>query len=184
MGENTSRKIDVRVLAASNRNLEALVESGEFRRDLYYRIHVVKLDLPPLRRRREDVPALVEHFLARHGGTDLEVSAAAMRLLSRYPWPGNVRELENEVQRWVALVEERVTAEDLSAAIRDQESHGELDPDDLRIKPRVERLERELIRQALERTGNNQTQAAQLLGLSRYGLQKKLRRLEGDDATT
>jgi len=181
VGENGSRKVDVRVLAASNRNLEALVEAGQFRQDLYYRVCVVKVELPPLRARREDLAPLVEHFLKRHGGAELEVSAAAMRALARYPWPGNVRELENEVQRWVALVEDRVRTEDLAPTIRDRQTHDAADPDDLRLKPRVELLERDLIRQALERTQGNQTQAAQLLGLSRYGLQKKLKRLEEAD---
>jgi transcriptional regulator with GAF, ATPase, and Fis domain len=180
LGETKPRKIDVRVIAASNRDLAAMVESGEFRQDLFYRINVVKLDLPGLRDRREDVPALVEHFLTRHrreADEPLEVSASAMRKLVRYPWPGNVRELENEVQRWLALCEDRVMPDDLSPAIEGSSIDVD-DPDDLELRPRVERLERELIARAMERTGGNQTQSAQLLGLSRYGLQKKLKRLE------
>ncbi|PRQ09276.1 sigma 54-interacting transcriptional regulator [Enhygromyxa salina] len=184
LGETKPRKVDVRVIAASNRDLAAMVESGAFRQDLFYRINVVKLDLPALRDRREDVPALVEHFLGRHRREAVEplvVSASALRKLVRYPWPGNVRELENEVQRWLALCEERVMPDDLSPAIEGSGGAGEVeDPDDLELRPRVERLERELIARAMERTGNNQTQSAQLLGLSRYGLQKKLKRLEAD----
>jgi transcriptional regulator with PAS, ATPase and Fis domain len=190
LGETRNRKVDVRVIAASNRSLEQMVERGEFRQDLYYRINVVKLELPPLRERREDIPALVEHFLrtgaeARLGSkregvrSALELSAAALRKLVRHPWPGNVRELENEVARWLALCEERVMPEDLSPAI--QGSLAEVDdPDHLALRPRVDRLERELIARAMERTGGNQTQAAQLLGLSRFGLQKKLKRIEDD----
>src|SRR5262249_53634082 len=98
--------------------------------------------------------------------------------LVRYPWPGNVRELENEVQRWLALCEEKVLPEDLSPAIDGSDADVD-DPDDLELRPRVDRLERELINRAMERTGGTQTQAGQLLGLSRYGLQKKLKRLEG-----
>ena len=185
VGENSSRKVDVRVIAASNRDLEAMVEDGSFRRDLFYRINVVKVELPALRSRPADIPALVEHFLERHGGGRLEVSASAMRAVTRYPWPGNVRELENEVQRWVALVESRVRPDDLSPSVLGAGDDDALDPDDLRLRPRVDRLERELIARALERTGGNQTQAAQLLGLSRFGLQKKLRRLnEEDQAST
>lgn len=177
VGENKTRKVDVRVVAASNKDLQALVEAGGFRRDLFYRINVVRLEIPPLRDRREDVLALVAHFLERYGAPKLELSAAARRQLLRYPWPGNVRELENEVQRWVALVEDKVRPGDLAAAIS---GAGGLvdDPDDLRIKPRIEAMERALITRALERSSGNQTHAAELLGLSRYGLQKKLKRLQ------
>ncbi|MFV8756423.1 sigma 54-interacting transcriptional regulator [Nannocystaceae bacterium ST9] len=181
IGENRSRTIDVRVIAASNRALDQLVEQGKFRQDLYYRIHVVQLELPALRERREDIPALIEHFLSR--GRDrpaLELSAAALRKLTIHPWPGNVRELENEVSRWLALCEQRVLPEDLSPTIG--AATGEIeDPDDLGLRPRVDRLERELIAKAMQRTGGNQTQAAALLGLSRFGLQKKLKRLESED---
>ena len=180
LGENKPRKVSVRVIAASNRDLDAMVQAGSFRQDLFYRINVVKLELPALRERREDIPALIEHFLAHHqrnGGVQLEVSVSALRKLTCYPWPGNVRELENEVQRWLALCEHRVMPDDLSPAIEGSSTDVE-DPDDLELRPRVDRLERELIRRAMERTGNNQTQAAQLLGLSRYGLQKKLKRLD------
>jgi len=180
IGEVKARKVSVRVVAASNRNLDAMVEAGEFRQDLFYRINVVKLELPALRERREDIPALIAHFLTRYqreGDELLQVSASALRRLTRYPWPGNVRELENEVQRWLALCEDRVQPEDLSPAIEGSSVDVE-DPDDLELRPRVDRLERELIARAMERTSGNQTQAAQLLGLSRYGLQKKLKRLE------
>jgi transcriptional regulator with GAF, ATPase, and Fis domain len=182
LGENKPRKVDVRVIAASNRELEAMVAAGSFRQDLFYRINVVRLELPPLRDRREDIPTLIEHFVVRNQRASepaLQISAAALRKLVRYPWPGNVRELENEVQRWLALCEERVLPEDLSPAIDGSTTDAE-DPDDLELRPRVDRLERELIARAMERTGGNQTQAAQLLGLSRYGLQKKLKRLEGE----
>jgi len=180
VGENIARPVDVRVIAASNRDLEAMVERGQFRRDLYYRIHVVRIELPPLRERADDIVPLVQHFLAERRSR-LRVSPAALRLLRAYAWPGNVRELENEVQRWIALSEGVVGPEDLSPTLR--EVTASVDPDDLRIRPRVFRLERELIRRALERARGNQTRAAELLGLSRFGLQKKLRRLddEGDD---
>jgi transcriptional regulator with GAF, ATPase, and Fis domain len=184
IGENKSRTIDVRVIAASNRSLEQMVEQGTFRQDLYYRINVVKLELPSLRERREDIPALIDHFLTRgHDGRDgpaLELAAATLRKLTSHPWPGNVRELENEVQRWLALCEVRVMPEDLSPAIGAATADVG-DPDDLALRPRVDRLERELIARAMQRTGGNQTQAAALLGLSRFGLQKKLKRLDSDD---
>lgn len=177
VGETASRAVDVRVVAASNRDLEAMVEEGTFRRDLFYRINVVRVDLPPLRERAQDIAPLIEHFFARHGASALRLAPSVSRALQAYAWPGNVRQLENEVQRWIALCEGAVALDDLSPAIGGTTSSDAPDPDDLRIKPRVERLERDLIARALEKTGNNQTQAAQLLGLSRYGLQKKLKRL-------
>ena len=178
VGDTATRKIEVRVIAASNRDLEAMVAAGTFRKDLLYRIRVVKIDLPPLRSRPEDLTTLVEHFLARHDKQRrLTVSAAAMRALARYAWPGNIRELENEVQRWVALVETRVELADLTPAIVETKAGGGRDPDDLRLRPRLDRLERELIDRAMATAQGNQTRAATLLGLSRFGLQKKLRRL-------
>ncbi|MCB9702029.1 MAG: sigma 54-interacting transcriptional regulator [Myxococcales bacterium] len=183
VGDTSPRKIDVRVIAASNRNLEAMVAAGTFRGDLYYRIQVVKISLPPLRDRTEDLAPLIEHFLARYDRERrLSFAASALRFLARYPWPGNVRELENEIQRLAVLVESRVEAEDLSPRIREAaEGGGAPDPDDLALRPRIDRLERELIARALERAEGNQTRAAELLGLSRYGLQKKLRRMSGDE---
>jgi transcriptional regulator with PAS, ATPase and Fis domain len=178
VGDTAVRKIDVRVIAASNRDLEAMVAAGQFRKDLLYRIRVVKIDLPPLRSRPDDLAPLIEHFLGRHDRQRrLTVSGAAMRALARYPWPGNIRELENEVQRWVALIESRVEPADLSPAIAEARTGGASDPDDLRLRPRLDRLERELIERAMTAAQNNQTRAATLLGLSRFGLQKKLRRI-------
>ncbi len=183
VGETRPRTIDVRVIAASNRNLDDMVAAGTFRQDLYYRVQVVKVELPPLRMRTEDLGPLIEHFLARYDtARRLTVSAAAMRGLARYPWPGNVRELENEVQRWVVLADKRVEPGDLSPAINEHDAEGDIDPDDLRLRPRLERLERQVVARALERAGGNQTRAAELLGLSRYGLQKKLRRHAEADA--
>lgn len=180
VGETNPRSVDVRLLAASNRDLEAMVEAGTFRRDLFYRINVVRVNLPALRDRPEDILPLIEHFFVRHNATGFQLAPSVVRALRGYSWPGNVRQLENEVQRWIALCEGAVALQDLSAAIIGAAEPEGVDPDDLRIRPRIERMERDLIARALERTGNNQTQAAQLLGLSRYGLQKKLKRLELD----
>jgi DNA-binding NtrC family response regulator len=168
----------VRVIAASNRDLEAMVAANQFRKDLLYRIRVVKIELPPLRSRPDDLAPLVEHFLVRHDRQRrLTVSAAAMRQLARYAWPGNIRELENEVQRWVALVEARVELGRPLAGDHQSPGGGGSDPDDLRLRPRLDHLERELIDRAMTLAQGNQTRAAALLGLSRFGLQKKLRRL-------
>jgi transcriptional regulator with GAF, ATPase, and Fis domain/tetratricopeptide (TPR) repeat protein len=174
-GERVIR-VDVRVIAASNKDLRKLVEDGSFREDLFYRLNVVRIDIPALRDRREDIPMLVEHFLRKHGAEGRRISKAAMARLMGYGWPGNVRELENEVMRLVALAGDVIEPEDLSPQLSAGEPLALRDPDDLTLKPRVEHLERQLIKRALELTRQNQSRAAKLLGLSRYGLLKKLKR--------
>ena len=182
VGGERTRKVDVRIVAATNRDLAQLAEEGKFRRDLFFRLNVAAIGLPPLRDRRDDIPLMVEHFLAklakRNGRAEPKpIEPAALARLCAHRWPGNVRELENEVTRAEALSGERITAADLSPRVAATEAAGEAaDPDNLTLKPRVEKLERALVREALGRSGNNQTRAAELLGLSRFGLQKKLKR--------
>jgi DNA-binding NtrC family response regulator len=142
---------------------------------------VVRVALPPLRERRDDIPLLVEHFLSKHAATagrgPRRIARAALQKLIGYRWPGNVRELENEVLRAAALGGDTISVEDLSPQVAAGEPEAAFEsPDDLELKKRVERLERTLVREALARSDGNQSQAARLLGLSRYGLQKKLRR--------
>jgi len=179
-GERTLH-VDVRVLVASNRDLQRLVEEGRFREDLFYRLNVVRVALPPLRERRDDVPLLVEHFLRKHAeaanAKPRRIARAALQKLIGYRWPGNVRELENEVLRAAALGGETIAVEDLSPHVAAGEPEAAIDsPDDLTLRTRVERLERTLLREALGRAGGNQSLAARLLGLSRFGLTKKLKR--------
>ena len=186
VGSERTRKVDVRVVVATNRDLARMVEEGTFRQDLYFRLNVARILLPPLRDRREDIPLIVEHLLAKRaaaeaGGkpaTHKPLEPAALARLVAHRWPGNVRELENEITRAHALSGERITVADLSPAIATPGDAAAVSPDldDLALKPRVERLERSLLREALGRCGNNQTKAAELLGLSRFGLQKKLKR--------
>ncbi|HEY2900331.1 MAG TPA: sigma 54-interacting transcriptional regulator [Polyangia bacterium] len=180
VGGERTRKVDVRIVAATNRDLARLVDEGKFRQDLYFRLNVARIFLPPLRERREDIPLIVEHFLARQpGGARKPLDPAVLARLIAYRWPGNVRELENEIVRAVALSGARVTISDLSPAIATNTEAGAVlsdDPDSLHLRRRVERLERSLVREALARCGNNQTKAAVVLGLSRFGLQKKLKR--------
>ena len=181
VGGEKTLKVDVRLLVASNRDLGRLVEDGKFREDLYYRLNVVRVALPPLRERRDDIPLLVEHFLKKFAAENRRpaprLARAALHKLIGYRWPGNVRELENEVVRAVSLGGEVLTVEDLSPQVASGEPEAAVDsPDDLTLKDRVERLERTLLREALHRAAGNQTQAARLLGMSRFGLQKKLRR--------
>jgi transcriptional regulator with GAF, ATPase, and Fis domain len=183
VGGERPQKVDVRVVVATNKDLGRMVSEGKFRQDLFFRLSVVRLTLPPLRERREDIPLLVQAFLERFakqaGGAAKAVEPAAMAKLAGYRWPGNVRELENEIQRAAAFAGARITVGDLSphvAAGAEGALPDEGQPDSLLLKPRIERLERTLIREALAQNGGNQTRAADVLGLSRFGLQKKLRR--------
>jgi serine/threonine-protein kinase PknK len=183
VGGERPQKVNVRVLVATNKDLERLMEQGKFRQDLYFRVSVVRLVLPPLRDRSEDVPLLVQHFLqkaAAASGTAIKsVDASALTRLCGYRWPGNVRELENEITRAAAFSGPVVTVADLSPQVRagaDPTSVFADERDGGRLRPRVERLERTLIREAMTKCGGNQTKAAKALGLSRFGLQKKLRR--------
>jgi transcriptional regulator with GAF, ATPase, and Fis domain/tetratricopeptide (TPR) repeat protein len=183
VGGERPQKVDVRVVVATNRDLGRMVSEGKFRQDLFFRLSVVRLTLPPLRERSEDIPLLVQSFLERFaaaagGGAVKGVEPAALARLAGYRWPGNVRELENEVQRAAAFAGPRITVDDLSphVAAGAQGSSADDAPDSLLLRPRVERLERTLIREALRQHGGNQTKAAEALGLSRFGLQKKLRR--------
>ena len=172
VGSSKSIPVDVRIVAATNQDLARQVEDGEFRQDLYYRLNVVPLHVPPLRDRREDIPLLVRHFLAQFGEADLAVEPAALARLERYGWPGNVRELENTVERALALRahSDRLTEADLllpeEAPTRSQSGKIELPEAGVSL----DALERELMQAALSRTGRNQTRAAQLLGITRQKL--------------
>jgi serine/threonine-protein kinase PknK len=184
VGSERTRKVDVRILAATNRDLARMVEEGKFRRDLFFRLNVAQIVLPPLRDRRDDIPLMVEHFLAKLAAAagrpaPKPLDPAALARLVVHRWPGNVRELENEITRADALSGARIGVADLSPAVAAAGDPGAVvadDPDSLLLKPRVERLERALLREALGRAANNQTKAAEILGLSRFGLQKKLKR--------
>lgn len=181
VGDNASRSVDVRVVAATARDLETDVAEGRFRSDLYYRINVMRIHLPALRERSEDVPELVRHFVERFnrrlGLHVTGVSAAAMRALVEYPWPGNVRELENVVERAMVLTDgPQLDVEQLpTLAASSVRSDGAASPLDLSVKRRTEELERVLIREALERTRGNRTRAAKLLDLSHRALLYKIR---------
>ena len=180
VGESAPRQVDVRVIAATSRDLEAEVAAGRFRADLFYRVNVVRLRLPPLRERREDIPELVHAMVQRFNerlGLDVRGFApAAMQLLIDYPWPGNVRELENVVERAMVLVDSpQMGVEQLPAEVRTPAADAHPEADDLSVKRRTAVLERELIRRALEQTGGNRTRAAKLLELSHRTLLYKLR---------
>jgi len=180
VGSERTRKVDVRVIAATHRDLEAMIRAGTFRQDLYYRLAVVSIPVPPLRARPEDIAALVAHFVDKHArGRAVTVDRRALASLQAFPWPGNVRQLENEVQRALLLATDVVRPEHLSAALTD-EARGEegegAQPGALDLRGQTDALERRLIRRALAEHGT-QSAAARALGVSRFGLQKMIRRL-------
>ncbi len=169
VGSDREEEVDIRIIAATNRDLQQDIGDGRFREDLYYRISVIPLHLPPLRRRVEDIPALVRHFLRRHEApAGVEFSPEAMAKLQRYQWPGNIRELQNVVERSLILrSSDRIKAADvlLPAAAGNDSGHPfRLPPDGISL----EELERDLIRQALELAGGNRSQAARLLRIPRH----------------
>jgi len=180
LGDITPRKIDVRVLAATNRDLQAMVEKGEFRRDLFFRLNVLPLVIPPLRRRQEDIPALVHHFLEQNNrkcGTLRTISATALDCLRRYSFPGNVRELANLVEQLVVMSPgEEIEAKDLPTAVRRAESRCTpwLAEDEWNMPLAVRTIEKEMIAGALARFGS-QRAAARYLGIDHSTLSRKAR---------
>ncbi len=186
LGTADTRKVDVRIVTATNRDLRKEVEEGRFREDLYYRLRVVEVHLPPLRERRTDIPALAHHFLDQANkkmGKSLQgFSNDAMEKLMRAPWTGNVRELGNEIERAVALSGDtpRITAEMLSEDLRGPARAGAAGdgfvPNDPDLNRSVDDLKRYMIREAIEETGSK-SKAAERLGIPRQSLQKMMKRL-------
>jgi len=163
---------------ATHRDLEAMVAAGTFRQDLYFRLNVIKLNVPPLRERREDIPLLVAHFLARYAASPRALSNTALARLCSFSWPGNVRQLENEVRRMIVLGGEHLTTADLSPELLAASS--EETPAAQTLREKLDVLERQLVLEALEQAGGNRTRAADALGVSRFGLQKMTLRLNID----
>jgi DNA-binding NtrC family response regulator len=193
LGDSHTIRIDVRVIAATHSDLLQLVADGTFREDLYYRLNVIPIHLPPLRARREDVPLLVQHFLEKMGReispprTGVTFSQEAMRRLMAYGWPGNVRQLENVVERALALSPGRVQIDvaDLPPDVQQAEARDEPGMDWFSVEgfsydEHIRRVELALITRALERAGGNKRQAAELLQLKRTTLVEKLKRLQRD----
>jgi two-component system, NtrC family, response regulator HupR/HoxA len=185
VGDTDMRRVDVRIIAATNRDLAGMVATGRFREDLYYRIHVLSVTLPALRERREDVPLLIEYFLARHRRQRPKRLGpeCAARMLA-YPWPGNVRELENEIERLVVLSGEStmIGPELLSPRIRQWAPSAD-DADTIEpssLPAAVEALERRMIGAAMRRHGGNKTRAAEELKVSRRNLIRLVQKYELD----
>lgn len=187
VGSTETRRVDVRFITATNRDLDKAVADGSFREDLFYRLNVIPIHLPPLRDRKEDIPLLAGYFLARYsrqmGKNVTGISEDAMRFLTDYNWPGNVRELENTVQRAVALSRDsEMTPADLVIKIRtgtpaSQLMSRGLPPEGVDLEERLAEVERGYIRQALERTGWNVTRAAEILGTSFRSLRYRISKL-------
>ncbi len=185
--------VDIRVVAATNSDLQQRMDDGRFRRDLYYRVAGYAVHIPPLRERRDDIPTLVEEFIrafARETSKAIRgITVKALRSLTAHSWPGNIRELEHEIRRLVYLcpegqaIESRMLSEHVVAPPRDGSDDGSGSGEGrgptgtLELQPNIERLERRLIKEALARAGGNRTQAARLLGVSRNGLAIKMERL-------
>jgi DNA-binding NtrC family response regulator len=188
VGDNQTIKVDVRVVAATNSELGRMVAAGSFREDLYYRLNVIPIQLPPLRERRDDIPLLAKHFLEKFApGGQMQISQGAMRVLMAYPWPGNVRQLENAVERAVTLGGGRreIDVADLPPEIQDMPQavatpFVEFPDDGLDLPAYLGSIERDLIRRSLERTGGNRNKAAELLRIKRTTLVEKLKRLGPD----
>ena len=176
VGDTDMRKVDVRIIAATNRDLRAMVAAGQFREDLFYRIHVLNVTLPSLRDRKEDIPLLTDQFLARHRRSrPKKLSPDCAGQLLRYPWPGNVRELENEIERLVVLSGDSTTIglDLLSPRIRSWTPTEDLEPaptDTGSLPAAVEALEKKMIGAAMRRYGGNKTRAAEELKVSRRNL--------------
>ena len=185
VGGTETIKVDVRVITATNRNLEEMIAQGKFREDLFYRINVVTVNIPPLRERKTDIPVLIRHFLQKYAKENekniSEISREAQDYLMRYSFPGNIRELENIVERAVVLSRDSIiTLDDLPSGLSTTSEREILDPFNFgdSYSEKVSAFERSMIEQALEVKNGNQSQAAKLLGLSERHLRSRMQKLE------
>jgi two-component system response regulator HydG len=180
LGSARTIKVDIRVIAATNKDLVKEVGEGRFREDLYYRLNVVPITIPPLRDRREDIPPLADHFLAIFREKNRKpikgIAGKALDLLVRYDWPGNIRELENCIERAVIMArEEMIVPSDLPPLIQNLSGEGEVGGFAIPSGMSLETMERELIVKTLAETGGNRTRASEILGINRRTLQNKLK---------
>ncbi|MEO6601852.1 MAG: sigma-54 dependent transcriptional regulator, partial [Polyangiaceae bacterium] len=182
VGDVRDIKIDTRIITATHRDLLAETKAGRFREDLFYRLNVLPIHVPPLRDRREDIPLLIDHFVARNNvrlGTSIRgLDTESRRLLFEYPWPGNVRELENTIERAMVLAEgDQIVAQDLPDRLREARDpvQVQLASGELSVKKTMRIVEEILIRRALQRTKGNRTRAAEVLEISHRALLYKIK---------
>jgi len=179
LGETKGHKVDVRIISTSKEDLRSLVKQGSFREDLYFRINVIEIKLPPLRERREDIPPLINFFIGKYNGRLSRrisgISPSATKALMEYPWPGNVRELENAIEHAVSLSRSDViTGDDLPSFLGENDDTGDLLARATEKRYTVADLERDYIMAVLQQTGGNKSRAAQILGMDRKTLYRKL----------
>lgn len=181
LGGEKTITVDVRTIAATNKNLEELMARGIFREDLYYRLNVFPINLPPLRERKEDIPDLVMHFLKKNQQTMDKIQPAAMRALMNYQWPGNIRELENIIERLIILAgDEPISLDLLPPQFRGEPTGASSSALNLKIPDQglsIDDVEKELIQRALQKAGGNKSKAAKLLGITRRKLYSMVNRL-------
>ena len=177
LGDTKTYPIDVRIISTSNRDINSLIQQNQFREDLYYRLKVIDIELPPLRERREDLPPLIQHFIGKFNNELKKnisgISEGALRIILNYSWPGNVRELENVIQRAITLGQhEMILLEDLPIQMVQEKDEGLIEKG-VREKYTVDQLEKEYIKKVLIEVGGNKSKAAEILGLDRKTLYRK-----------
>ena len=189
IGGSEDIKIDVRIISATNQDLQEKVKQGSFREDLFFRLNVIPIHIPPLRKRREDIPLLVQHFIEKYSrefGKEVKrISAYALELLMGYPFPGNIRELENIIERSVALESSSIILPEnliIAEKANGEGPAGEFPEGGLDLNRELERFEREIIRKALEKARGSKTKAASLLGVSFPSLRHRLEKLSMENA--
>jgi DNA-binding NtrC family response regulator len=184
LGSSTPNKVDVRIIAATHKNLEEMIQNGEFREDLYYRLNVVPVKIPRLRERRNDIPLLVEHFIKKFSEINeknvVGITSEALDKIVKYNFPGNVRELENMIEHAIVLCrDENIGVEDLPLQVEVSFEKMVLDPQNLdnEYDEKMKTFESEMIKEALNRTNGNQSAAARILNITERHLRSRLERL-------
>jgi two-component system response regulator HydG len=174
LGETKSQKVKLRLISASNTNVEELIREGNFREDLYYRLNIIYIHIPPLRERREDIPLLINHFNSKlsrdHDKSPLKIEHSVEKVFETYEWPGNVRELENFIHRMVVLVEYKITMDDLPSYMKIKKFSCQQEN-----MMTLAEVEKQHILKVLDFVGNNKTKAAEILGIDRKTLRSKLK---------
>jgi len=182
LGSNRTRQLDVRVIAATNVDLRAALEGGRFREDLYYRLNVMPINIPSLRERREDIPALAQHFVEKYGNASHRLCASALEKLLAYDWPGNVRELENVIERSLLLASnEELNAADMRIDMGPRSRQSSAEASFLPSGMTLDEYEQNILKEALKRAAGNKSQAARLLGITRNALRYRLGQIGIDD---